>query len=128
MKLVTILLCVFFLAVANRAAAQTTTPKPTHLPSSENIPAKLPPGIDIIRCPEWLTVNFDQSKTPTGWFSYKSFTTRATEAVVSKGKKPGKELLECVYGVAVLLREVTAGKCKVYDEKDAHWKSFECSR
>ena len=128
MKRLTVLLCVLFLSAAfNRAGAQIPKSKPTHPPSSEDNPAKLPPGIDIIRCPEWLTVNFDQSKTPTGWFSYKSFTTRATEAVVGKGK-PGKELLECVYGAAVLLREVTAGKCKVYVEKDAHWKSFECSR
>jgi hypothetical protein len=125
MRLTTLLLCVFLVAAASRATAQIPKSKQTHLPSSENNPNKPPPGIEIIRCPEWLTVNFDKTKTPAGWISYGSYTTRATEAVVVKGKA-GKQLLQCVYGAAVLEREVPANKCKVYVESDGRWKSFQC--
>lgn len=126
MKLTTILLCVFFGVAVSQAAAQTPNSRQTQLPSAKNNPPKLPPGIEIIRCPEWLTVNFDKSKTPAGWSSYLSYTTRATESVVVEGES-GKQLLRCVYGAAVLEREVPANKCKVYVEKDGRWKSFQCS-
>jgi hypothetical protein len=126
MKVTTILLCVFLCAAANPALAQIPKAKETHPPSSENIPDKLPPGIDLIRCPEWLTLSFDTSKTPEGWFAYQTYKTRATKSVVGQGK-PGKEVLLCYYGEARLEREVPANKCKVYVEKDARWKSFQCT-
>jgi len=127
MKVMTILLCILFSAAVNRADAQIPKSKESHLPSSEKIPNKLPPGIEIIRCPEWLTVSFDTSKTPDGWFAYQTYTTRATKSVVDQGK-PGKEVLLCYYGEVRLEREVPAKKCKVYVEKDARWKSFVCFR
>ena len=88
--------------------------------------ANVPHSIETVVCPEWLTVKFDQSQTPDGWKSYSSYATRATEAVVGKGA-PGRQILQCVYGAAVLEREVPANSCKATAVTDGTKRSFQCS-
>lgn len=88
--------------------------------------AKWPPMLEIVRCPEWLKVDFDESQTFVGWKTFTSYTTRATEARIAKGP-PGKQTLQCIYGGAPLEREVPANKCKVAAVTDGTIRSFECS-
>ncbi len=107
------------------AQGTKTNAQPTGKIKAEN-KAKLPPTMEIVRCPEWLKVNFDESQTFVGWKTFMSYTTRATEARIAKGP-PGKETLQCIYGGAPLEREVPANTCKVAPVTDGTIRSFECS-
>ena len=120
MKLMAILVCVLAISLAYQAASQTK-PAPPHTPGSEKPKNKIPPGFEVIHCPEWMKVSFDQSKTPAGWTSYSFYENRVNDATVSKVKN-GKQVLSCVYGGTIFEREVPANTCKPLANKSG----FEC--